>query len=160
MEENRLGEQAIPLITIEEGSSEFKVNPQAVAYLQSVPKPISVVGVAGMYRTGKSYLLNRVILNKNEGFGVSPTTNACTKGIWVWSKPLQGRAENGESVNVIVIDSEGIGALDETQDHDNRIFSLVILLSSCFIYNSVGTIDETAIENLNLIVNITKNIHV
>ena len=73
---------------------------------------------------------------------------------------MKGHTADGEPVNVIVIDSEGIGALDEHQDHDNRIFSLVILLSSCFIYNSLSSIDETAIENLNLIVNITKNIQV
>lgn len=59
-----------------------------------------------------------------------------------------------------MVDSEGIGALDEHADHDNRIFSLSILLSSSFIYNSMGSIDETAIQNLNLIVNITKNIHI
>jgi hypothetical protein len=33
-------------------------------------------------------------------------------------------------------------------------------LSSCFIYNSVGSIDENAIQNLSLVVNLTKNIHV
>jgi Guanylate-binding protein, N-terminal domain len=40
-----------------------------------------------MYRTGKSYLLNRVILNvqKGEGFGVGPTINPCTKGLWMWA---------------------------------------------------------------------------
>jgi hypothetical protein len=38
-----------------------------------------VVTVAGMYRTGKSYLLNRIILDRKNGFGVGPTVNACTK---------------------------------------------------------------------------------
>jgi len=59
-----------------------------------------------------------------------------------------------------VIDSEGIGALDEDSTHDSRIFALTILLSSCFIYNSVGSIDENAIQNLSLVVNLTKNIQV
>jgi hypothetical protein len=58
-----------------------------------------------------------------------------------------------------VVDSEGIGALDEDSTHDSRIFSLAILLSSCFLYNSVGSIDENAIQNLSLVVNLTKNIH-
>jgi len=35
--------------------------------------------VAGMYRTGKSYLLNRMLLNRSNGFGVGPTINPCTK---------------------------------------------------------------------------------
>ena len=59
-----------------------------------------------------------------------------------------------------MVDSEGIGALDEDSTHDSRIFSLAILLSSCFLYNSVGSIDENAVQNLSLIVNLTKNIHV
>lgn len=58
------------------------------------------------------------------------------------------------------MDSEGIGALDEDSAHDSRIFALAILLSSCFIYNSIGSIDENAIQNLSLVVNLTKNIHI
>ena len=44
-----------------------------------MPGPIGVVGVAGMYRTGKSYLLNQMLLNRSDGFGVGPTVNPCTK---------------------------------------------------------------------------------
>lgn len=48
-----------------------------------------VIGVAGLYRTGKSYLLNRVLLNRESGFGIGSTINACTKGIWMWGKPIK-----------------------------------------------------------------------
>jgi hypothetical protein len=48
-------------------------------FLKSIEKPIAIVSVAGMYRTGKSYLLNRVILNRGEGFGVGNTINPHTK---------------------------------------------------------------------------------
>ena len=94
-----------------------------------------------MYRTGKSYLLNRVLLNRKDGFGVGPTVNPCTKGLWVWGRPVRGQTNEGEPCNVVIMDSEGIGALDEDADHDSRIFALVILISSSFLYNSVGTID-------------------
>ena len=30
--------------------------------------------------TGKSFLLNRILLGKNNGFSVGSTVNACTKG--------------------------------------------------------------------------------
>ena len=42
---------------------------------------VGIVAVAGKYRTGKSFLLNRILLNKSEnnGFGVGPTINPCTK---------------------------------------------------------------------------------
>lgn len=59
---------------------------------------------------------------------------------------------------MIVVDSEGIGGLDEDEDHDIRIFSLAVLLASSFLYNSVGSIDETALQNLSLVTNLTKHI--
>ena len=62
-------------------------------------------------------------------------------------------------MNILVIDTEGLGALDQDSNHDCRVFCLAILISSCFIYNSMGNIDENAIENLGLVVNLTKNIH-
>ena len=50
------------------------------------------------------------------------------------------------------MDTEGIGATDQHENHDSKIFLLALLMSSYFIYNSVGTIDEKAIQNLSLIV--------
>ena len=49
--------------------------------LSSIKERIGVIAVAGKYRTGKSFLLNRIILNKTDekGFGVGPTINPCTK---------------------------------------------------------------------------------
>lgn len=120
---------------------------------------MGIIGVAGMYRTGKSYLLNKMILNRAEGFGVGSTINPCTKGLWIWGSPIKGQSSNGDPINILVIDSEGIGALDEDTAHDTRVFSLTILLSSIFIYNSQGSIDENAIQNLSLVINLTKHIH-
>jgi hypothetical protein len=44
--------------------------------------------VAGMYRTGKSYLLNQMLLNRSDGFGIGPTVNPCTKVI-ILKKKIQ-----------------------------------------------------------------------
>ena len=79
--------------------------------------------------------------------------------MWVWGKPIIGETAEGETLNILIVDSEGIGALDEDSNHDMRIFSLAILLSSYFIYNSTGSIDEQALQNINLVVNLTKHIH-
>ena len=59
--------------------------PEAIEFLQSedlVNNKVGVIAVAGKYRTGKSFLLNRILLNKmgnTSGFGVGPTINPCTK---------------------------------------------------------------------------------
>ena len=58
---------------------EFESNPDTLEWLKKIEGPVGVISVAGMYRTGKSYLLNRVLLNQSKGFDVGPTINACTK---------------------------------------------------------------------------------
>jgi len=59
---------------------------------------------------------------------------------------------------VIICDSEGLAGIDEDNNHDMRIFSLAMLISSYFVYNSMGQIDENAISNLSLVINLTKHI--
>lgn len=136
----------------------FELNEEGRQYLVNLKGPIGVIAVAGMYRTGKSYLLNRMLLDRCGGFGVGPTINPCTKGVWMWGKPVDGLTPEGDPIKVLILDTEGLGALDEDSNHDVRIFSLAILLSSYFIYNSMGSIDETALQNLSLVINLTKHI--
>ena len=57
----------------------YELNEETMEYFKGIPSPIGVVTVAGLYRTGKSYLLNRMLLNKSSGFGIGPTVNPCTK---------------------------------------------------------------------------------
>ena len=63
---DELDRHAIPFITAPDDdggtgiSSKFEVNPDAVAYLESLKGKVAVVAIAGLYRTGKSYLLNAV----------------------------------------------------------------------------------------------------
>ena len=97
-----------------------------------------------------------MLLNRQKGFSVGPTVNPCTKGLWIWSKPIYGNGESGKRLPMLLIDTEGFGALDEDSNHDIRIFTLSILLSSYFVYNSLGSIDETALQNLNFVINLSK----
>lgn len=57
----------------------FELTQEAIEFLREVDGPIGMIAVAGMYRTGKSYLLNRMLLNRSDGFGVGPSINPCTK---------------------------------------------------------------------------------
>lgn len=150
--------EAIQLISYDVSSKKFQINPKSEAFLSKVTGPIGVISVAGMYRTGKSYLLNRMILNSQTGFNVGPTVNPCTKGLWIWPQALSGFSSDGQPINILLIDTEGIGSLDEDSNHDTKIFTLSILLSSYFLYNSVGSIDETALQNLSFIVNLSRHI--
>ena len=145
--------RALPLIAVE--GDRFVFTEEAREFLAQIHEPCAVVAVAGKYRTGKSYLLNRVLLglsSEEQGFGVGGTIQACTKGLWIYDQPV--RAEDGKLV--LIVDSEGIGAFNATDTHDSRIFALALLISSYFIYNSVGTIDESAISTLSLVANLSK----
>ena len=123
---------------------------------------IGVISLVGKYRTGKSFLLNKVILNSKLGFDVGPTIKQCTKGIWLWSNPLiiTNQNNNNEPFPVYLIDTEGLGAYDEEINHDSKIFLIAILISSLFIYNSFGTIDEAALSNLSFILNLSKSLKI
>jgi hypothetical protein len=70
-------------------TEKYIVTEEAKTFLRSIKTKVGVIAVAGKYRTGKSFLLNRVILNKkSSGFGVGPTINPCTKGLWLWSEGI------------------------------------------------------------------------
>ena len=69
-----------------------------------------------------------------------------------------GKTDEGEEFDILVIDSEGMGGIEEDQNHDTRIFLLATLLSSLLIYNSVGAIDESALQNISLIINMSQQL--
>jgi len=152
-----LGEdKAIPLIRLHKGT--FALEQEATDLLRQIALPIIFLCVCGKYRTGKSYLLNKILLNTTKGFAVGSTINACTKGLWLWKRPFKYITEDKEEFVVIVIDTEGLGAIDEDENHDTKIVLLGLLLSSLMIYNSVGSIDENALNSLSLVVNISKTL--
>lgn len=146
--------RAIPFIVFNETTETYSISQEAAEFLGNIPPPFGALAIAGKYRTGKSFLLNRAILQvKTNGFAVGPTINPCTKGLWLHTKLV-----DFDGLPTVVIDTEGIGALDATSTHDTRIFSLALLLSSFFIYNSVGAIDEDALNNLNLVTKISETL--
>lgn len=158
MEEKGKSLNSIPFIIYDK---QFEVNPEAIHYLNQFREKMGVISICGKYRTGKSYLLNRIVEDKIEpsenqslSFNVGPTVNACTKGLWILTEPIYVTKDD-KKIPVIVLDSEGLGAIDEDHNHDSKIFLLSLLLSSLFIYNSQGTIDENALNSLSLAINLS-----
>lgn len=92
--------------------------------------------------------------SQNLSFNVGSTVNACTKGLWILNEPVY-ITKNEKKMPVFIIDTEGLAAIDEDHNHDSKIFLLTILLCSLFIYNSVGTIDENALNSLSLAINLS-----
>lgn len=55
-----------PICLIEKQKNCLRVNPNALKILQENSQPVVVVAIVGMYRTGKSYLMNR-LAGQNRG---------------------------------------------------------------------------------------------
>ena len=149
---------ALPLVIFENGK--FIIPNETKKLLFNLKySNIGIISLVGKYRTGKSFLLNRVLLNtiKENGFEVGPTFKPCTKGIWMWSDPIIiNNSFSPKEFPVFFIDTEGLGAYDEEVNHDSKIFLIAILISSLFIFNSFGAIDEQAISNLSFVLNLSK----
>ena len=153
---------AVPFVTFENGK--FIISEEARKLLsQKSNDNMGIISLVGKYRTGKSFLLNRVILERQKhlGFGVAPTIKPCTKGIWIWSEPLMiSNVHSPTPFPAYLIDTEGLGAYDEEINHDSKIFLIAVLISSLFIYNSFGAIDETQVSNLSFVLNLSKTIKI
>lgn len=54
---------AIPFINF---TNKFEVDERAVEYLSSFKGRLGLIAICGKYRTGKSYLLNRLMQQKSE----------------------------------------------------------------------------------------------
>ncbi|XP_020268861.1 plectin-like [Asparagus officinalis] len=78
----------------------------------------------------------------------------------MWSVPIKRTALDGTEYNLLLLDSEGIDAYDQTGTYSIQIFSLAVLLSSTFIYNQMGGIDEAALDRLALVTEMTKHVRV
>uniref|UniRef100_A0A671KJA3 Guanylate-binding protein 1-like n=1 Tax=Sinocyclocheilus anshuiensis TaxID=1608454 RepID=A0A671KJA3_9TELE len=132
------------------------VQGSALQVLEQIQQPVVVVAVVGLYRTGKSYLMNR-LAGKQTGFALGSTIESKTKGIWMWCVPHPTKAET----TLVLLDTEGLGDVDKGDSkHDTNIFCLAVLLSSTLVYNSRGTIDNRAVEELQYVTELTECIKV
>ena len=137
----------IKLIDFSKG---FQINEEALDFLRSIKEEIIIVSVIGKARTGKSYLMNLLLdlIGKGNGFQVASSLQSCTKGIWLWGTPKNSL--NGKT-KIVFLDSEGTSSIDKsTKTYDSRIFALVVLISSLFLYNTYSNIDEHGINELSL----------
>ena len=141
---------------VTDNDNKLTVNEEVVELLSTVEEPIVIVSIVGYYRTGKSYLLNRLI-GRKDGFPLGATVQSKTKGIWIWFSDHPKRPKT----KLLLLDTEGLSDPEKAdRNHDIWIFSLAILLSSTFVFNSTGTIDNNSLNDLYMTSELTEHLKV
>uniref|UniRef100_A0A8C5WMF4 GB1/RHD3-type G domain-containing protein n=1 Tax=Leptobrachium leishanense TaxID=445787 RepID=A0A8C5WMF4_9ANUR len=89
-------------------TGDLVVNPEAERILTEINQPVVVVAIVGKYRTGKSYLMNK-LAGKSNGFALGSTIQSKTKGIWMWCLPHPKKPE----YTLVLLDTEGLGDVEK-----------------------------------------------
>uniref|UniRef100_A0A2K6D4B9 GB1/RHD3-type G domain-containing protein n=1 Tax=Macaca nemestrina TaxID=9545 RepID=A0A2K6D4B9_MACNE len=141
-----------PICLVENNNDKLLVNQQAIQILEKISQPVVVVAIVGLYRTGKSYLMNH-LAGQNHGFPLGSTVQSETKGIWMWCVPHPSKPNH----TLVLLDTEGLGDVEKGDPkNDSWIFALAVLLCSTFVYNSMSTINHQALEQLHYVTELTE----
>uniref|UniRef100_A0A8D2AST0 GB1/RHD3-type G domain-containing protein n=1 Tax=Sciurus vulgaris TaxID=55149 RepID=A0A8D2AST0_SCIVU len=141
-----------PICLVENNNQQLMVNQEAIQILEKISQPVVVVAIVGLYRTGKSYLMNR-LAGQNCGFPLGSTIQSETKGIWMWCVPHPTKPKR----TLVLLDTEGLGDVEKGDPkNDSWIFALAVLLSSTFVYNSMSSINYQALEQLYYVTELTE----
>lgn len=79
-----------------------------------------------------------------------------TRGFWISAKAIR---KNEEFIE-LVMDTEGLFSTDRGGISDINIALLAVLLSSQFVYNTMGLIKDSVIRQLGLVSQITNHFYI
>ncbi|KAK3607896.1 hypothetical protein CHS0354_036722 [Potamilus streckersoni] len=132
----------------------LQIDEKVLQEIQCIEEELVVVAIAGPYRTGKSYLLNR-LAGYNWGFPLGSTIESVTKGLWVWC--LMHPKEKGKVI--LLLDTEGLGDIQKGNlEHDVWILTLALLLCSTLVYNVLAVLSQYLVEKLDLVSEVAKKL--
>jgi len=128
-------------------------------------RPFALFSINGLMRTGKSYILNKMIYYLNavennqtqnwfqnsksekKSFNWRGGKDRDTIGINIWSKPFI-REIDGKEIAILLIDTQGCFDDSTTMRENSMVFALSALLSSVLIYNVMKNITEDVLQFL------------
>lgn len=131
------------------------LNPAALDELRKVKEKLVVVSAIGDFRTGKSYLLNRLARMAGGAAAFTVGHKAEPQTIGLWLQLLDHPTIPG--YKLALVDTEGIGDTKKGDiQHDAILFILSCLLSNTMMYNGKNAIDEDAFEKLDFTAEMSK----
>ncbi|XP_060586552.1 guanylate-binding protein 3-like [Ruditapes philippinarum] len=144
-------------LIFEDESGNLDIKDSVLNEIEVIDVPLSIAAIVGLYRTGKSYLMNQIAHRKSEGFSMGHTVRSHTKGIWVWCiiHPTKERHV------LMLIDTEGLADPKKAnEESDQKLFCLTVLLSSTLIYNVRGVFNADAIKKISFVSKMSQSIKV
>uniref|UniRef100_A0A2R9C7W9 GB1/RHD3-type G domain-containing protein n=1 Tax=Pan paniscus TaxID=9597 RepID=A0A2R9C7W9_PANPA len=125
-----------PMCLIENTNGRLMANPEALKILSAITQPVVVVATVGRFSLGS-------------------TVQSHTKGIWMWCMPHPKKPGH----ILVLLDTEGLGDVEKGDNqNDSWIFALAVLLSSTLVYNSMGTINQQAMDQLHYVTELTHRV--
>jgi len=129
----------------------LEIAPEGTAclkYFESKNFEISVIGVVGPYRSGKSYLLNQLVdpSGQKNIFSVGNTVNPHTIGCRAY-----GHRSDGNQL-LLFVDSAGLFAPSSTEQYDARVVAVLSLISGLLVYNQIGVVHAEELSRFRFIV--------
>ena len=161
LQKSLFAKEESPIILIEFRRDKLILNEEAIEILKNINENLIIVSIFGKERTGKSYLMN-LLLNPEEnskitkGFKISSQQNSSVKGIWLWNTPIP---KPNSKDKIIFIDSEVINSDNiYEQVSGSKLLALLLLISTFFIYNTMGDIDSDSLNDLELLIHLGDSI--
>ncbi|CDJ27073.1 guanylate binding protein, putative [Eimeria mitis] len=129
-------------------------------------RSVAVISICGELQTGKSGLANLLldddVMSSTVGFAVGSSAAAPamhkgsrfvqraesegkTEGVWVSAVEAEGDKDN---LVYLVLDFEGIGSRRKTVEHDQRLFTLALLVSHFLVFVTRGAVDSDTLFSL------------
>uniref|UniRef100_A0A6B2L0Z1 GB1/RHD3-type G domain-containing protein n=1 Tax=Arcella intermedia TaxID=1963864 RepID=A0A6B2L0Z1_9EUKA len=136
----------IQLIAPINGTNNFMLTKEGRVFFNSLGDSlISIQLFMGSYRSGKSFLLNRVLnVSHADGFTVGGTYRPETKGIWVWGEANEAVIDQ-KKVRVVYLDTEGINAPQAGEVYDAKLSLMSVFLASNVYFNILGTMESSSL---------------
>ena len=137
----------------------WKLTQQGRSMLNEIKTDISVVGICGIMRTGKSYIMNLLASvdtvnfslpeKQIDLFALGGTVESKTRGVWGYVRPFRHGS-------LLLLDFEGMfdpSGLRSNENFNPQIFLLAVLCSSYFLYNTKTAINSEDLKALDFVAN-------
>ena len=141
-----------PILLVNE---KFELNQEGVDFIKSLSdKKISIISIIGPKSSGKSFLSNQLIGKFKDAFeigSINTQNDCCTKGIWIWGKPIIN-----SDLYTLIFDAQGFQKESQEQiEFSQKTFILLNLISTTVIYNYRK--DDESDDNNNISEQVVKN---